>query len=132
MMLNVKLNDTSHKIMWEESVHSCERIINNMATMGSTTSPFENFYGEKLNIIGSFSEFGRIGYVTKWDKLKKKITDKTFKAIVFGYTDNHTRDTYKLYKPDTKRVIMTRDVKKTCWKMTDPAETMNISHKAHK
>ena len=79
MMLNVKLNDTSHKIMWEESVHSCECIINNMATMGSTTSPFENFYGEKPNIIGSFSEFGRIGYVTKWYKLKKKIIDKTFK-----------------------------------------------------
>ena len=119
-------------MLGEESVHTRERVRNRMATTGSTTSPFKTFYGEKPKIIGSFSEFGRIGCVTKRYKLKKKITDKTFKAIVFGYTDNHTRDTYKLYKPDTKRVIMTRDVKKTCWKMTDPAETMNISHKAHK
>ena len=76
--------------------------------MGSTTSPFENFYGEKLNIIGSFSEFGRIGSVTKRYKLKKETTDKTFKANIVGYIDNHMNDTYKLYKPDTKRVIITR------------------------
>ena len=67
-----------------------------MATMGSTTSPFESFYGENPKIIGSFSEFGRIRYVTKRDKFKKQITDKSFKAIMVGYTDNHTRDTYKL------------------------------------
>ena len=42
-----------------------------MATIGSTKSPFEIFYGEKPKIVGSFSEFGRISYVTKWDKLKK-------------------------------------------------------------
>ena len=82
MLLNAKLNDTSHKTMWEESVHLCERIINNMATMGSTTSPFENVYEEKPNIIGLFSDFGRIGYVTKWYKIKKKITDKILEAIL--------------------------------------------------
>ena len=38
-----------------------------------------------MKIIGSLSEFGRIEYVTKWDKLKKKITDKTFKAMLVGY-----------------------------------------------
>ena len=28
-----------------------------------------------------------------------------------GYAYNHIRYTYKLYNPETKRVIMTRDVK---------------------
>ena len=37
--------------------------------------------------------------------------DKKFMAIMVGYADNHTRDMYKLYNPETKIVIMTRDVK---------------------
>ena len=49
-----------------------------------------------------------------------------------GYTDKHTRVTYKLYNPDTKRVIMTRYVKWVDWKTTDPAETLKMFHKAHK
>ena len=90
-----------------------------MATTGSTTSQFENLYGEKPNIIGLFSEFGRIGYVNKQCKFKKKISDKQSKAIMIGHTDNHTRDTYKLYNPDTKRVVVTRYVKWEDWKITD-------------
>ena len=60
------------------------------------------------------------------------MTDKTFKAIMMGYSDNHTRDMYKLYNPETKRVIMTRDVKWLDWKMTDPAETLKMFCKAEK
>ena len=70
-----------------------------MADTGSTRSLFENFYGGKPKIIGSFSDFRRIRYVTKQGKFKKQMTDKTFKAIMVGYSDNHTRDAYKLYNP---------------------------------
>ena len=48
-----------------------------------------------------------------------------------GYIYNHTRGTYKLHNPDTKRFIMTRDVKWVDWKMTDTAETLMVFHKAH-
>ena len=70
-----------------------------MATTGITTSPFKAFYGEKFNIVGSFSEFGRIGYVTIRDKFRKQMTDKEFKAIMAGYSENYMRDGYKLYNP---------------------------------
>ena len=60
------------------------------------------------------------------------MTDKTFKAIMVGYTDNHTRDTYKLYNPETKRVVMTRDVKWEDWKITNPAEILKMFCKADK
>ena len=95
MLINAKLNDTAQEILWAEAVRTCERVRNSMAATGSTTSPFEIFYGEKPKIIDSFSEFGRIGYVTKRDTFKNQITDKTFKAVMVGYSENHTRDTYK-------------------------------------
>ena len=96
MLLNAKLNDIAQKMLREEAVHTCKRVINSMATMGSTTSPFENIYGENPKIIGLFLQFRRIGYFTKRNKFKKQMMDKKFKAIMVGYADNHTRDTYKM------------------------------------
>ena len=52
--------------------------------------------------------------------------DKTYKAIMVGYSDNHTRDTYKLYNPETNRVVISRDIKWVEWKKTDPEETMKM------
>ena len=49
-----------------------------------------------------------------------------------GYADNHMRDTYKLYNPETKRLIMTGGVKWVDWENTDLAETPKIFREAHK
>ena len=90
------------------------------------------FPWKKSKIIGLFSEFGCIGYVTKQEKFKKQMIDKLFKAIMVGYANNHTRDTYKLYNPETKRVIMTRDIKWADWKNTDATETLKMFREAEK
>ena len=108
MLPNLKLNDTDQNILWEDLFHTRQGIINSMATRNSTKSPFGIFYGEKPKIICSFSELGRIAYVTKQDKFKKQMTDKTFKTIMVGCSDNNTIYTYKLYKIETNRVIMTK------------------------
>ena len=113
-------------MLWAEVVHTCKCVRNSMVTTGITNSPFGFFYEEKAKIIYSFLEFGRIAYVTKRDKIKKKIMEKTYKAIMVGYPDNHKRDTYYMYNPETKRVTMTRDVKWVEWKMTDTAEKLNM------
>ena len=57
-----------------------------MATTNSTKIPFEIFYGEKPKIISLLSEFRRIAYVTKKDKIKGQIKDTTCKAVMVGYT----------------------------------------------
>ena len=50
----------------------------------------------------------------------------TYKAIMVGYLENHIIDKYKLYNPDTKRVIMIRFIKWAEWKIIDPEETMKM------
>ena len=77
-------------------------------------------------------EFGHTGYVTKRDKFKKPITDKKIKAITVGYAENHTRDRFKLYYSQTKRAIMTRDVKWEDWKNTNLKEILKMFCKAEK
>ena len=131
MILNVKLNETTQKMMWTDAIHAYERVINSMANMSSTKSPFKIFHGEKPKIIGSFQEFERIAYITKREKFQNQITYKTYKAIMARYAENHIRDMYKWYNTDTKRVIKTRDVKWSQWKMINPAEILKIFCDAH-
>ena len=45
MLLIAKLNYTSHKMLWSEALHMCERVRNSMATTGSMKSPFEKLDG---------------------------------------------------------------------------------------
>ena len=63
-------------MLWEEAIHTYKRVRNSMDTTGIASIPFKKLYGEKPKIIGSLSEFGRIGYFTKREKSKKKMTDK--------------------------------------------------------
>ena len=47
----------------------------------------------------------------KREKIIRHMKNKTYKSKMVGYSDNHTRDTNKLYNPDTKRVVMIKDIK---------------------
>ena len=84
------------------------------------------FYGENPKIIGLFSEFGRIAYVTMRKIIREQIKDKTLKAIIVGYAENHICDMYKIYNPNTNRFIMIRDIKYNDRKETYPSETMKM------
>ena len=55
MLLNAILNDTSSKNLKEKAIHKCNHVQNSKPTTGNKKSPFENFYGGKPKIIGSFS-----------------------------------------------------------------------------
>ena len=91
MLLNSIFNKQAQKMLWSELVHMYKRVRNISATTRSHKISFGIFYGEKTKIIGSFLEFGRIGYITKRDKFMKKMIDKTFKASMVVYPENHTR-----------------------------------------
>ena len=77
MILNVKINYTAWKILCSDAGHRCDCVQNIMAPTGRKNNLFEIFYGGKPKIICLFSYFGRIAYITKEDKIKKIITDKT-------------------------------------------------------
>ena len=47
----------------------------------------------------------------KREKIKGQKKEKTYKAIMVWYTENHNRDKYKLYNLETNRVIMSRYIK---------------------
>ena len=97
-----------------------------MATSRSVKSANEFFYGKKPSFLYHMVEFGRVGYVTKREKISGKLEDRAVKCVFVGYGRNHSGDTYRMYNPVTKRIILSRDVKWAEFKKIDPKENMDI------
>jgi hypothetical protein len=55
--------------------------------------------------------FGQKGYVYVKKNLQNKMAPRAREMFMVGYADNHSGDTYRMYDPKTKSVILTRDVK---------------------
>jgi hypothetical protein len=89
------------------------------------TSPYEKFYKKKpplnpTNLI----QFGRIGYVTKRNKIQGKYNPKAFKCLFMGYSPYHSINTYRIFNPMTRKVILSRDVRWATWNTVDPKQSL--------
>lgn len=58
--------------------------------------------------VSHFRIFGCIAYAHVPKQLRKKLDDRSDKCIFLGYDEESKA--YKLYKPITKKVIISRDV----------------------
>jgi hypothetical protein len=88
--------------------------------------PDELFYGEQPTIYKYLVEYGRIGWVTKRAKIKKKLQPKAFKCFMLGYAKEHAGDTYRMYNPATKKIIMSRDIKWADWSPKSPSADNSV------
>ena len=119
--------EETRRKLWAEAVNYAEDVRNSMATTGSRISANELFFGKKPSFLKNLVEFGRIGYVTRRDvKIKGKLMERAIKCVMVGYARNHTGDTYRMYNPGTKRIILSRDVTWGDWNRTDPRKNMDI------
>ena len=71
-------------------------------------------------------ELGRIGYVTKREKILGKLEERSTKMIMVGYATNHSGDVYRMYDPRTKCIILLRDVKWASWTNKNSTDDMNL------
>ena len=70
------------------------------------------FWGSKakLKFSDHLRKFGEQVYVTNRNKIKGKLEAKAWRGFLVGYTKDHSGDCYRIWNPDTKRVILSRDV----------------------
>jgi hypothetical protein len=59
--------------------------------------------------------FGRIGYVKTKQKIAGKFVEKTTKCVHLSHAEDHPHDTYRMYNPMTRAVIVTRNVTWAAW-----------------
>ena len=72
---------------------------------------YEKCYRKKPLDIKYLRRFGEIGIIANRKKLKAKSEDRGTKCYFVGYADDHTPDTYRMFNPNTGKIVLSRDVR---------------------
>ena len=102
---------TKH-MFWPHAILVLEKIGNmtyTSANRGGKT-PDQLFGCSSPDISRHLIEFGRVGYVTIRKKFQGKMKPRSHKCVMVGYADNHSADTYLMFNPKTRHIILSRDI----------------------
>jgi hypothetical protein len=113
-------------LLWAASVDMANVLENITATIKSAISAYELYSGQQSKLYPYLKEFGRIGIVSICQKFKSKWKEWGIKMIMVGYAADSSADTYRMFNPNTKKIIRSRDVKWLDWKIIDPKCDMSI------
>ena len=113
MTKQAQLTKYAMNMLWPYAVKVLERIKNNSITSANENNktPNDLFGTPDEKIIKYLVEFGRIGYVTIRTKIKSKLKPRSKRCVMVGYAENHSPDTYLMYDPRTRKIIMSRDIR---------------------
>ena len=90
------------------------RLTNSVANSNTGKCPNWLFYGFQPKIYPHLIQFGRVGWATIRTP-RQKLTPKSVKCVMLGYSHDHAGDTYRMYNVPTKKVFNTRDLKWADW-----------------
>ena len=99
-------------------------ITDNLTARGKNgTCPYEKFYKKKPLEVIYLRRFGEVGILANRKKIKAKDDDRGTKCIFVGYADDHTPDTYRMFNPKTKKILLSRDIRwMDTFKLEDKAD----------
>ncbi|GKV36625.1 hypothetical protein SLEP1_g44733 [Rubroshorea leprosula] len=96
------INPVSNGVNW--SIH----ILNRSPTFAIQNMTLEEAWSGRKPGVDHFKIFGCIAYAHILDEKRKKLDDKGEKSIFLGVSNNSKA--YKRYNPNTKKIIVSRDV----------------------
>jgi hypothetical protein len=133
MMVDARLEENWQVALWGEAIQHATLLTNCFISQGETQSPFQLFYGQDPQVLGTLVEWGRVGYVTNREKMQAKLENKANKMVMVGMATNSPAGTYRMFNPDSKHIVQTRDITWAEWhgRLT-PTENMEMYEKAIK
>jgi hypothetical protein len=128
MMLAGQLKPEIQKLLWAEAT-KCASLRTNLTINTATHQPPDKmWYGaahwenRSKQIVSKMNPFGRIGYVKTKKKIAGKFVEKTTKCVHLSHTEDHPHDTYRMYNPTTRAVMLTRNV---TWAASAPSTSQD-------
>ena len=131
-MISAKLSPNLRMTLWAEFASASSIITNNTCNLKHEKPPDDMFYEgreeESRKIVEKFQPLERIGYISKNRKIKtaKFKTDSANKGVMAGYAKMHARDTYRILKTSTNKMVQTRNVRWTIWKPSQPGDDVHM------
>jgi len=125
-----KLSKPLQNRLWAEAANT-QCYLRSLAVTGNRTKPSHTlFYGKDPDQRRRLIEFGRIGYVANRNKIKAKLQDRARKGLMVGYALDHKHDSYRMYMPDTRRVVISRDIQWSDWKSSKASDGLEIDEES--
>ena len=97
------------KGLWTECANTATK--NENISVRDVNPPFTKFHGKDSRIVPHLRRFGEMGVVTTKKKIQGKIETTGKVALFVGYAENHAGDTYRMFNPATKKILISRDVR---------------------
>ncbi|CAM9887516.1 unnamed protein product, partial [Chrysoparadoxa australica] len=99
--------------LWAECINTATYLVNvgPCASNSDHSSRWRSFHGERPKILQYLRKFGGVGFVTDRQRIKSKMGRKAHRCFMVGYAKDHAADTYRMYNPSTRRVILSRDIR---------------------
>lgn len=115
LMIAADLTTDMEQFLWAEAAYTSAMLGNMTVPASKDESPHEAWYGEPPKLIGHLQLWGRVAYVTKRNKIRRKWTSKAREVVFIGYAEGHPVDTYRFYDPERNSVLLSRDVQWSDW-----------------
>ena len=77
---------------------------------GQKKTRFEHFFGKNPRFINYLRTFWEAGTVKTRTKTTPKLNDRGTQCMFVGYAMDHEGDTYRMWNPETKMIMESRDV----------------------
>ena len=99
------------KKLWCEAAQTAADLDGYIVKEGDELSAYQKFFGKgSKSIVNTTKKFGQRCMNTNRGKIKAKLAKRGTVMHWLGYSHDHAVGTYRLYNPDTQRVIQSRDV----------------------
>ena len=115
MLTGAGINGALRKLLWAEAGNTAINLMNIQVPKKTEKTPHEKFSDQKElpRYANNLHSFGEIGIILKGGKIKSKIMDRGQRAIMVGYGVQNGKEVYRMYKMDTRKITLTRDVRWT-------------------
>ena len=99
--------------LWEMAVLYLQHTSNMTSTMAVSSNKLSSntkFNNEKNIEIERMQPFGRIRFVTIRSKMKRKLSKRSYKAIMVVIPKHHSTNSYYTCNTETRRIVIGRDI----------------------
>jgi hypothetical protein len=110
MLNGAGLKDELWSKIWAEYAMTTTYFSNVIATKSGNNSPHKLPFGCKSKFNLTLKIFGEIGVVTSMDTIQGKLRIRESNCIFVGYSDNHSREVFRMSNLKSCRVINSRYV----------------------
>ncbi len=111
MLNGGKFISSLRNLLWAEASQTATVLQNNLVSQQGAMIPYHQFFGKgRKNILDRVQRFGEICIVANRVAVMNKMQNRGKHCIWLGFSENHSSKCYRLLNPETKRVLISRDV----------------------